>query len=42
MNPLPGTFRWDGFEFRQLERVGRFAVFEKRKGALNMSFEVVN
>lgn len=41
MNPLPTTFRDGGFEFRQLERVGRVAVFEKRKGGLDVSFKVV-
>ena len=41
MNPLPMTFRDGGFLFRQLERSGHVAVFEKHKGHLNISFEVV-
>ena len=41
MKPLATLFRSDGFEFRQLERVGRVAVFEKRKGEPNISYEVV-
>jgi hypothetical protein len=39
---LPATFKSGGFQFRQLDRVGRVALFEKRKrpgGAT--SFEVV-
>ncbi len=41
MNRLKTSFRSDSFEFRQLDRTGDVAVFAKRKGELDTSYEVV-
>jgi hypothetical protein len=42
MTPLQSTFRSDSFDFRQVQRVGDMALFEKCKPThTNSSFEVV-
>jgi hypothetical protein len=42
MTPLPSTIRFDGFTFRQIERNGDVALFEKGKPThTRSSFEVV-
>jgi hypothetical protein len=41
MTPLAKTFRKDGFDFAQIDRVDDVAVYHKTKGAQVESFEVV-
>ena len=41
MNTLPTSFKKNGFDFEQLDRVGNIALFAKSKGKAPSTFEVV-
>ncbi len=41
MIPLPTTFKSDGFNFRQIDRQGKLAIFSKSKDGGAETFEVV-
>lgn len=40
MNPLPTSFKKDGFQFDQIERRGNLAIYRQHKGKIE-AFEVV-
>lgn len=41
MKTIPHTFTKNGWHFRQIERIGNLAIFERFKDAANSHFEVV-